>query len=159
MASSALSIDYINPFIEATVETFKTMCSLDVTREAAAIQHGNQETSGLTGIMQLSGEANGSIIINLPDGVSLAAVAATTGTSHESINADVVEGITELSNAIASDAKNRLEQKGFSFHISPPKVVVGRNHVTSKSGAATSILISFRSDVGSFSIAVSLKKG
>ena len=30
---SGLNVDYINPFIEAVVNTFKTMCSVDAQRE------------------------------------------------------------------------------------------------------------------------------
>ncbi|MFW5845886.1 MAG: chemotaxis protein CheX [Planctomycetota bacterium] len=89
----------------------------------------------------------------------MSAVSAFVGETYENISADVVDGVGELTNIIAGDAKNRLGQKGYSFNIGLPKIVVGRNYVTAQSKSLPCIVISFTSNIGAFTIEVSLKKG
>ena len=159
MASGGLNVDYINPFIEATVNTFKTMCSLDVVREKIFLKGDGAEIYGVTGIIGLGGEASGSVVLNFPAEVAIAAVGSFVGEVYDDISSDVVDGVGELTNIIAGDSKNRLGQKGYSFDIGLPKIVVGRNYVTAQSKSVPCIVLMFNSGIGKFSIEVSLKKG
>lgn len=154
-----LNVDYINPFIEATINTFQTMCSIEATRDKIFLKGEGSEVYGVTGIIGLGGEASGSVVLNFPANVATAVVSSFVGESYDSISADVVDGVGELTNIIAGDAKNRLGQKGYNFDIALPKIVVGRNYVTAQSKSIPCIVISFNSAIGAFSIEVSLKKG
>lgn len=155
---SGVNVDYINPFIEAVVNTFKTMCSVDAQREKIFLKGDGEERYGVTGIIGLGGEATGAVVLNFPEDVAIRSVSGFVGESYESINSDVVDGVGELTNIIAGDAKNRLLQKGYSFDIGLPKIVVGRNYVTAQSSSIACIVIQFSSDMGAFSLEVSLKK-
>jgi chemotaxis protein CheX len=70
----------------------------------------------------------------------------------------VVDGVGELTNIIAGDAKNRLIQKGYKFEIGLPKIVTGRNYITAQNKSVPCIVISFTCELGRFCIEVSLKK-
>ena len=143
MASGGLNVDYINPFIEATVNTFQTMCSLDVVREKIFLKGEGAEMYGVTGIIGLGGEASGSVVLNFPAEVAIAAVSSFVGENYDDITSDVVDGVGELTNIIAGDSKNRLGQKGYSFDIGLPKIVVGRNYVTAQSKSIPCIVLLF----------------
>ncbi|TVR44945.1 MAG: chemotaxis protein CheX [Planctomycetota bacterium] len=155
---SGLNVDYINPFIEAVVNTFKTMCSVEAQRERIFLKGDGEERYGVTGIIGLGGEATGAVVLNFPEEVAIKSVSSFVGEGYDSINSDVVDGVGELTNIIAGDAKNRLLQKGYSFDIGLPKIVVGRNYVTAQSSSIACIVIQFSSDLGSFALEVSLKK-
>ena len=157
--SKALNVDYINPFIEATVNSFQTMCSIGSQRTKIFLKGEGNEIYGVTGIIGLGGEASGSVVLNFPSGVAIAAVGAFVGEAYDDITADVVDGVGELTNIIAGDAKNRLAQKGYTFDIGLPKIVVGRNYVTAQSKNIPCVVVMFKSDIGEFSLEVSLKKG
>lgn len=156
---SGLNVDYINPFIEATINTFQTMCSVKAARDKIFLKGEGSEVYGVTGIIGLGGEASGSVVLNFPAEVAMAAVGSFVGESYSSISAEVVDGVGELTNIIAGDSKNRLSQKGYSFDIGLPKIVVGRNYVTAQSKSVPCIVISFTSSIGAFTLEVSLKKG
>jgi chemotaxis protein CheX len=156
---SGLNVDYINPFIEATINTFQTMCSVDAKRDKIFLKGEGSEVYGVTGIIGLGGEASGSVVLNFPAEVAMSAVGSFVGEAYDNISAEVVDGVGELTNIIAGDAKNRLGQKGYSFDIGLPKIVVGRNYVTAQSRSLPCIVISFTSSIGNFTIEVSLKKG
>ena len=61
------------------------------------------------------------LFLNFPEDVAIRSVSSFVGESYESISSDVVDGVGELTNIIAGDAKNRLLQKGYSFDIGLPK--------------------------------------
>jgi chemotaxis protein CheX len=68
---------------------------------------------------------------------------------------EVTDGIGELVNIVAGNAKQYLTQ--FNLSISLPKVVVGRNHsVASMSGVPT-IVVPIISSLGEFAMEISLK--
>jgi chemotaxis protein CheX len=96
--------------------------------------------------------------LNFPEDVATKAVSSFVGEAYDTISSDVVDGVGELTNIIAGDAKNRLMQKGYSFDIGLPKIVVGRNYVTAQSQSVPCIVISFASSIGPFGLEVSLKK-
>jgi chemotaxis protein CheX len=154
-----LNVDYINPFIEAVVNTFKTMASVDAERERVFLKGEGDEMYGVTGIIGLGGEATGAVVLNFPEDVAIKAVGSFVGESYETITSEVVDGVGELANIVAGDAKNRLMQKGYNFDIGLPKIVVGRNYVTAQSQSVMCIVIAFKSTIGRFTLEVSLKRG
>jgi chemotaxis protein CheX len=154
----SINVDYINPFIEATINTFQTMVNVVPTREKVFLKGEGEESYGVSGIIGLAGEATGSVVLNFPEQVAIAAVAKFIGEEIKTINSSVVDGVGELTNIIAGDAKNRLMQKGYKFEIGLPKIVTGRNYITAQKTTVPCIVISFTSEMGKFSIEVSLSK-
>ena len=154
----AINVDYINPFIEATINTFQTMCKVTPVRERVFLKGDGEEVYGVSGIIGLGGEAVGAVVLNFPETVAITAVSKFVGEEYTTINASVVDGVGELTNIIAGDAKNRLIQKGYKFEIGLPKMVTGRNYITAQNKSVPCIVISFTSDLGKFCIEVSLKK-
>jgi chemotaxis protein CheX len=157
-APRSINVDYINPFIEATINTFQTMVNVVPTRDKVFLKGEGEEVYGVSGIIGLGGEATGAVVLNFPEQVAIAAVSKFVGEEATTITSNVVDGVGELTNIIAGDAKNRLMQKGYKFEIGLPKIVTGRSYITAQNKAIPCIVISFTSDLGKFCIEVSLKK-
>ncbi len=157
-SKSALNLDYINPFIEAVINTFQTMASVTPVRDKVFLKGEGEEVYGVSGIIGLGGEATGAVVLNFPEAVALAAVGKFVGEDFATITSGVVDGVGEMTNIIAGDAKNRLIQKGYKFEIGLPKIVTGRNYITAQNRAIPCIVIAFASDLGRFCLEVSLKK-
>jgi chemotaxis protein CheX len=157
-APRSINVDYINPFIEATINTFQTMVNVVPTRDKVFLKGEGEEVYGVSGIIGLGGEATGAVVLNFPEAVAIAAVSRFVGEEASTITSNVVDGVGELTNIIAGDAKNRLLQKGYKFEIGLPKMVTGRNYITAQNKSVPCIVISFTSDLGKFCIEVSLKK-
>ena len=157
-APRSINVDYINPFIEATINTFQTMVNVVPTRDKVFLKGEGEEVYGVSGIIGLGGEATGAVVLNFPEAVAIAAVSRFVGEEVSTITSNVVDGVGELTNIIAGDAKNRLLQKGYKFEIGLPKMVTGRNYITAQNKSVPCIVISFTSDLGKFCIEVSLKR-
>jgi len=131
--SHGINVDYINPFIEATIHTFQTMCQIAPTRESIFIKKGdNEESYGISGIIALAGEVSGAVVLNFPEQVAIRVVSKFAGEEQKSITASVVDGVGEILNIIAGDAKNRLVQKGYKFEVGLPKIITGRSYITAQ---------------------------
>ncbi len=157
-APRTINVDYINPFIEAVINTFQTMASVTPARDKVFLKGEGEEGYGVSGIIGLGGEATGAVVLNFPEAVAIAVVGKFVGEDFSSITSSVVDGVGELTNIIAGDAKNRLTQKGYKFDIGLPKIVTGRNYITAQSKSVPCIVISFTSELGKFCVEVSLKK-
>jgi chemotaxis protein CheX len=158
LMSHAINVDYINPFIEATIHTFQTLCNVAATRQNVFIKGDGEETYGISGIIGLGGEASGAVVLNFPVQVAIKMVSKIAGEEQTGITANVVDGVGEMLNIIAGDAKNRLMQKGYKFDIGLPKIVTGRSYISAQKKSVTCVVISFNSPLGVFSLEVSLKK-
>ena len=150
-----MDVAYVNPFIMSTIETLKKMLNIESSAGKMSLKDSSQHTFDVTGVIGLSGEAAGSICLSFPQDVALKAVSTLLGMQVTAMGDEVTDGIGELVNIVAGNAKQYLTK--YNLSISLPKVVVGRNHsVASMSGIPT-IVVPIMSELGEFAMEISLK--
>ena len=147
---------YIEPFVQATQETFQTMLSVDVEPGKAYIKKKlllNYDVSGAIGI---SGGAQGLIALCFTEPVALKIVSSLIGMDFDVPQTEVMDAVGELANIIAGYAKKNL--KDFTYTISLPNVVVGKNHVITvgRIGVPTSI-VPLKCRFGEFALEVTIR--
>jgi chemotaxis protein CheX len=150
-----MDVSYVNPFVVSTIETLKKMLNIDSKAGKLALKDSAMHSYDVTGVIGLTGEAAGSICLSFPQDVAFKAVSALLGIQVNMIGDEVTDGIGELVNIVAGNAKQYLTK--YNLSISLPKVVVGRNHsVASMSGVPT-IVVPILSTLGEFAMEISLK--
>ncbi|MCX7656461.1 MAG: chemotaxis protein CheX [Treponemataceae bacterium] len=119
---------YIEPFVEATTGVFTSMVGIDLTVGRPYICEMNSPHGwDISGIIGLTGEARGAVVLSLKQDLALAITSALTGRTQQSVNEDVIDAVGELVNIIAGNAKKGLETS-FKLIISLPTIVEGPNH-------------------------------
>jgi chemotaxis protein CheX len=149
-----MDVSYINPFISATIACFNTMIALSVKPGNPELKREPFISYDISGIIGISGDAQGSISISFEKDIAVKIISAMLGSSVTD-GPDLVDAIGELANIIAGNAKSGLSQ--FSLSISLPNVIIGKNHVLSNQSGTQSIVIPFYSDLGKFNMEISLK--
>lgn len=149
-----MNVEYINPFVIATVSVFDTMLSCPLTRGQLRCFERDQPEHDVSGLIGLSGKATGLVVLSIDKSIAFHASEMMLGEQYSSINADVVDMVGELANMIAGAAKARLEE--FELSVSLPSVIVGTNHVIGFPSNAKPICIPFHSPWGSMCLQVSL---
>ena len=147
-------VDYINPFLESAYCVFSTMLSCRLERKAPYVMGARQPEFEISACVGLSGKAMGTVVLSLDREVALSATTAMLGTRPETIDADVVDAIGELTNMIAGAAKSKLEQ--YAMSLSLPSVIVGRHHVIKFPSHSTPICIPFECVWGALCLSVGL---
>lgn len=146
--------EYINPFLSAAANVFRTMLSQEITRGQPYLKGHHQPDHEISGIIGLSGKAVGTVVLSLGRTVALAAAGQMLGERPVELNADVVDAVGELTNMIAGNAKAQLEQ--FNMSISLPNVIMGKNHSVAFPSGVTPIGVPFECSWGPVCIDVGL---
>ncbi|QDU25710.1 CheY-P phosphatase CheX [Anatilimnocola aggregata] len=146
--------DYINPFISALVNTFETMLSCQLTRGPLYLRGHETQLHDVSGVIGLSGHAQGTVVLSLEKQVALQAAATLLLCETTELNDDVVDAVGELTNMVAGSAKAKLEE--YQLSISLPSVILGAGHLVRFPSDVTPICVPFTCPWGALKIEVGL---
>lgn len=154
-----MNVEFINPFINATVNALSTMASVLPMRGTPYVKADDDSAHcDISAIIGLAGEANGWVAISFERATALTIASNMLAEAKQSIDSDVRDAVGEVVNMVAGGAKAEFAAKGFSFKIAIPTVVVGDNHILSQKKDVPCIAIPFTIEgSGCFTISVCLK--
>jgi len=150
-----MDVSYVNPFISATINMFKTMLNTEIKAGAPKLKSMPYPSYDVSSIIGLSGEAQGSIALSFPKVLALKIVSLMIGTDIKVIGPELTDGIGELANIVAGNAKQGLTK--FNLSISLPNVVIGKSHILVTPSGAPALIIPFTGALGDFAMEISLK--
>jgi chemotaxis protein CheX len=118
--------DYIVPFVEVTLSTFKDFVGVEVS---AMHPHYLEPDKGLewdvSSVIGLSGIVRGAVIISMRAELAIKLTDTLVGTPHTEIDTDVVDVVGEIVNIIAGNIKPKVP-KGDKIVISIPTIIKGK---------------------------------
>jgi chemotaxis protein CheX len=151
-----MNVDFINPFINATINALSTMAQITPKRGAPYIKTDDASGGDISAVIGLTGEANGWCAVCFKKDAALKIVSNMLGETKTFMDADVRDAVGEIVNMIAGGAKGEFAQKNFSFKIAIPTVIVGDSHILSQKKDAPCIVVPFTIDESGFMITVCL---
>ncbi len=146
--------EYINPFITSLASVFRVMLDCDVRRGKPCLRDDSVPLHEVSGIIGLSGNAVGLVVLSLSESVALGAASVMLMSEATEINADVVDAVGELTNMVSGQAKSVLEE--FSMSVSLPSVITGRDHQVRFPSNVTPICVPFDTPWGPLTLEVGL---
>lgn len=150
-----VKVEHINPFVSATLETFKSMLRTELVPGKIFLAKDAKIQSDISGIIGLSGGAKGTVTLTFPKATALQAVTAFVGEKVESMDGMVKDAIGELANIVAGAAKKDLTQ--YKISISLPSVIIGDKHEVQGGKDVIPLAVPFNSPLGVFHLLVSFK--
>lgn len=146
---------YILPFIKSVQNVFETMLQLPVQTGTPALKQADEPSYDVSGIIGMSGDIEGTVVLSFPIATAERVVSLFTGTDLAHSHEDFPDAVGELVNMISGGAKAKFTGKHVS--ISCPSVVIGQDHVVHNRKDVVTITIPCQSDVGNFSVEVSMR--
>ncbi|MBF0241812.1 MAG: chemotaxis protein CheX [Desulfamplus sp.] len=153
-----MDVKLINPFINATLNVLETMAFMRVTPGKPYLKKDNMAKGDVTGVIGLTGVANGTISVTFQEKCILAIVSNMLGEKMEHLDADIADAVGELTNMISGQARRELEEIGKIFKAAIPSVIMGRSHSIAHYTNGPRIAISFSTDNGDFTIEVCFER-
>ena len=150
---------YIQPVIKVCKNVFSEFLKLEPEAKLPYFMEKDTMTEwDVSGVIGLTGEARGAVVISMKQDLALKLTSILTGTEHKGLDADVVDAVGEIINIIAGNAKQELEE-AFRLVISLPTIVRGKEHsINWPDSQARVICIPFTiSDADSFTLSVALE--
>lgn len=151
-----MQVQWINPFISATLTTFTKMLRQEARAGKPSLLNSETNIKDISGVIGISGSLRGAVVVGFPAETALLLVEKFIGEPVPTLNAEVSDAVGEFANIIAGYAKKDLP--GEDLHISLPSVVRGPRHIIALPREVHSVVIPFESSVGSFVLEVGMKK-
>ena len=152
------NVDFVNPFLEAAVETIEMMSGIFATAGKPYIKRPMELARGeVSGIIGLMGEKKGNMAISFSKRCILKIVSNMLGTNHNYINIEVRDAVGEITNVIAGTGRYKLSKRGFDIHASVPTTIVGEKHFIDHNTDAPCVVIPFNTKYGPLSMEITLQ--
>ncbi len=149
---------HVNAFIEATLETFQSMCGVTFHRKGAIRKVDGEivDTDELLGIVGLSGDVRGAVMLTTELEIGRKLVSKFLMEDINEINCDLMDAWGELVNILAGAADAKIEE--LKVELALPSVVYGRNaKFYAKAGNPFVIIPMEIKGGGTFSLGVSME--
>lgn len=153
---SVIDVNFINPFLTATLNVLKVQCSTEARpgkpfRKSPTDKYGG-DISGVIGLV--SDAFSGSVVISFQKETFLSIMSLMLGEPITEINQETQDGAGELTNIIFGQAKVELNNRGFGIKTALPSVVMGENHTVLQMANGARMVIPFETDAGPFFIEI-----
>ena len=153
-----MDVRLVNPFINATINDLETMAFINVNAGKPYLKKDNVAVGDVSGIIGLTGVANGTIAVTFEEKCILAVVSNMFGETMSELNNEIADAVGELTNMISGQARRELEEMGRVFKAAIPSVITGRNHSIIHYTEGPKIAIPFSTDNGDFTIEVCFER-
>jgi chemotaxis protein CheX len=149
-----MDVRFINPFIAAINNVFKTMLNTGVTIGKPMLKNAVLESADVSGVIGLSGDVQGCVVLSFPRLVARKVAPTFASTDLDIGHPDFADAIGELANMVAGNAKKDFT--GYKVSISLPSVITGAGHSVSQSKASPFLIIPCETAMGPFNVEVAL---
>lgn len=145
-----LSVEYINPFIAATLQALEVMAAVRPVRGNPFVKNDQVAKGDISSLIGLAGEAAGSVAVSFPSTLACRIYENMVGEAADGLDDGVQDAIGEIANMIAGGAKAALAQQGFSFRIAIPTILVGPGHTIEHKGDGPCLVVPFTLEAETF---------
>ena len=130
-----------------SVESCLQMCDLKIRVVGVTKIPVQLPDALVTGLIGLSGKCTGFISLSLSKRVATLAVSGLLMEEHKAIDAQVIDGIGEMTNVIAGGLKTKLSNTQWMIgHITVPSVILGSNYSISYAKGIEYCGVTFETD-------------
>jgi len=150
-----MKAEFINPFLVASMNLFHEYLGITVRCLSPFVRQDPHTLDEVSGIIGLAGDTAGAVVLSFSRETAMNIVSVFSRKTYTALSNEVLDGVGELVNIIAGNAKQDLTS--FRISISLPGVVVGNGARIRWPDGVPVIAIPFDSELGSFSVNVSLK--
>jgi chemotaxis protein CheX len=154
-----MNVNFINPFLEGTVDVLKTMAFVEPKVGKPFLKKTEKAIGDVTGIIGMTGAAKGSLALSFSEKCILKIVSNMLGEEHTTVNGEIKDAVGEITNMISGAARQYLEKQGYKITAAIPTIISGKSHQVSHVLGGPSIIIPFEIEEGSFVVDVCLADG
>ncbi len=147
-----IDVNFLNPFVEATINTLTIQCSFECVAGKPEVKTDEfSHLIDIAGVIGITSEGfTGSISICFTEKIFLTLMTNMLGEECTEINKDMEDGAGELLNIIFGQAKTTLNQLGYSLEKALPTIVRGRELKVKHMTPYSTFILPFESSLGSF---------
>lgn len=148
----------LEPFVTATYITMRELANTEVAL-CSTYKKTNYKTFGdIAAVIGFMAPCEGTMVISFPDVTAAAIVGRVLAGVTDNPDTDMIrDGVGEIANVIAGQAKGILCGTAYHFNFTTPTIVGGQGHEIRHKPGTPCLVLAFESDVGAFALQLCLQ--
>jgi chemotaxis protein CheX len=152
-----MRIEYINPIVESAIAVIAELTGAPVERGDMKLHGDSSASKDVAAIIGMTGDVDGRIIMEMDSRTALAMAGLMNRERFTTLNRLALDSLMELSNVVVARAVSTLNDRGFSFRLTPPLIFTGSNLSFFSSLSLETLIIPLRTKAGDCNLNVSLR--
>jgi chemotaxis protein CheX len=154
-----MDLDSVNPFVESDYSLFSTMLGVRVVRTGLTMSAKLKRPQEVMGLIGFSGMMRGTVALAMPHATSMAMVQCLLGTETLPDSETISDGVAEMVNIVAGQAKAKLSLKvNQTLELSLPVVLHGDSYEVFSPSEAVWLEIPFESELGPITVRLNFQR-
>lgn len=152
-----MKAEYVNPFLNGTVNVLKTMAFVDPKPGKPFIKKDKMAIGDISGVIGLTGSTRGAVVVSFSKQCALNVISSMMGETYTELNDEVRDAVGEITNMVSGDARRALSELGANFEAGIPAVIVGKGHEITSMAKGPCLAIPFKIGDEDLTVEVSLE--
>ncbi|HOJ63690.1 MAG TPA: chemotaxis protein CheX [Spirochaetota bacterium] len=152
-----MRVEYINPFVEASVSVIREVLDVEVKREQISLKSKAMPVLEIAVIIGLVGQVEGRVLFDMSRQTALKIVSKMNNEEIKEFDELAKATITELGNLITGRAVTKLSEMGYKFDVTPPAIFSGDNMEISDT-EIEALIVPIETPIGRIEINVALRE-
>ncbi len=146
----------VNPFIEGTLHILDTTAFVKVAPKPPFLKKDRISMGDISGLLEISGDLNGSAAITFSEESILGVVSAMFGEEMTEINEEINDAVGEISNMVAGHVTTKIAETGKQVKVKFTELRFGQDAVIEHVDGAKHVLVfPFKTTKGKLIVEVS----
>ncbi len=152
-----MRLDYINPIVESAVNVLSEFTGSRAERGSMELHGDGSPKKDVAAVIGMAGEVEGRIILEMSRDTALSVASALNGEKFSELTSYALDTVMELTNVMVARAVSTLNDRGFTFRLTPPLIFTGQNLCFSSGLNIETLVIPLRANVGEMVLNVALR--
>jgi len=152
-----MRIEYIDPIVESAIAVIAEFTGSPVERGDMKLHGDSSASKDVAAIIGMTGDVDGRIIMEMDSRTALAMAGIMNREPFTRLDRLALDSLMELSNIVVARAVSTLNDRGFSFRLTPPLIFTGSNLSFFSSLSLETLIIPLHTKAGDCNLNVSLR--
>jgi chemotaxis protein CheX len=152
-----MRLDYLDPIIESAKMVLSEYTGAPVERGSLQLRDHASSSKEVGAVVGLAGDVEGRIMLEMSRDTAIVMAGAMNKERFTELSPFALDTLMELTNVLVAKAVSELNDRGFTFRLTPPLIFVGDNIKCYGNLSIESLLIPLRTSVGELDLNVALR--
>ncbi len=152
-----MRLDYLDPIIESAKTVLSEYTGAPVERGSMQLREHASSTKEVGAVVGMAGEVEGRIMLEMSRDTAIGMAGAMNKERFTDLSPLALDTLMELTNVLVAKAVSELNDRGFTFRLTPPLIFVGDNIKCYGNLNIESLIIPLRTSVGELDLNIALR--
>ena len=152
-----MRLDYLDPIIESAKKVLSDYTGAPVERGSMQLRGDSSSSKEVGAVVGMAGEVEGRIMLEMSRDTAIGMAGAMNKERFTDLSPFALDTLMELTNVLVAKAVSELNDRGFTFRLTPPLIFTGNNMKFFGNLNIESLIIPLCTSVGELDLNIALR--